>query len=719
MRRLWGSPGDRARAGPRRDRAGRGARGRPREGALDRRHQPGRLAARRRTLRRRAAARRAGGLPGRLLPDRDRRARARAAAGRAVAGEGRDDDELRAARVACVTRARSTRPARRCRTGRSSPASAARSGIARRSRGARPPGARRVRARRPRAGCAIRPGSRTRGCAATGRCSGRCPRPSTRAPSGSTARAGSARPTAARGSRRRRTPRPADPVDADYPARADDRPRRAAVAHDDAHGQVAVAAGRRAAAVRGAAPGRRGAGVEDGERVRVRSRRGLRGAARAGEPTPCRPGVAFAPFHWGALHLEPGAGALNDVTARDVDPVSLQPELKACAVRVEPVGVAAAPDAPGRRLVDRRRRDGRHGDRRGGARPRRRRWQITLVGREPDAPYNRVLLSQALAGGVADERLALRPSGSPTTASTLRLGAAARRIDTRRAEVELEDGARASVRRARAGHRLGAVAAAGRRARARAACSARSPTCARSARAAASRARAVVVGGGLLGLEAARGLRELGVRVTVVHLADRLMELQLDALAARLLERRIRALGIDVLLRAAHRGDHRRRASRSPTARRSPPTWSSSPPASGPRSRSPATPGSRSRRGVLVDDNLRASAPGVWAVGECAEHRGTVYGLWAPVLEQARAAGAAIAGRPAAFLGAVPATTLKVAGIDLFCAGRAAEPDDDGRGGDRARLAPRALPQARRARRAPERGDAARRPRRRARAARR
>jgi len=78
---------------------------------------------------------------------------------------------------------------------------------------------------------------------------------------------------------------------------------------------------------------------------------------------------------------------------------------------------------------------------------------------------------------------------------------------------------------------------------------------------------------------------------------------------------------------------------------------------------------------VLVDDNLRASAPGVWAVGECAEHRGTVYGLWAPVLEQARAAGAAIAGRPDAFQGAVPATTLKVAGIDLFCAGAAAEHD--------------------------------------------
>ena len=80
-------------------------------------------------------------------------------------------------------------------------------------------------------------------------------------------------------------------------------------------------------------------------------------------------------------------------------------------------------------------------------------------------------------------------------------------------------------------------------------------------------------------------------------------------------------------------------------------------------------------RGILVDDNLRTSAPGVWAVGECAEHRGIVYGLWAPVLEQARAAGAAIAGRPTAFHGAVPATTLKVAGIDLFCAGQAAEHD--------------------------------------------
>jgi ferredoxin-nitrate reductase len=67
----------------------------------------------------------------------------------------------------------------------------------------------------------------------------------------------------------------------------------------------------------------------------------------------------------------------------------------------------------------------------------------------------------------------------------------------------------------------------------------------------------------------------------------------------------------------------------------------------------------------------------VRAVGECAEHRGQVHGLWAPLLLQSRAAGASLAGRPAAFHGAQAATTLKVAGIELFCCGRVAEEDGD------------------------------------------
>jgi ferredoxin-nitrate reductase len=74
---------------------------------------------------------------------------------------------------------------------------------------------------------------------------------------------------------------------------------------------------------------------------------------------------------------------------------------------------------------------------------------------------------------------------------------------------------------------------------------------------------------------------------------------------------------------------------------------------------------------------MRAGAPRVWAVGECAEHRGAVYGLWAPLAEQARVAGTAIAGDPAAFHGVVSATTLKVAGIDLYAGGRADAVDGD------------------------------------------
>jgi ferredoxin-nitrate reductase len=75
------------------------------------------------------------------------------------------------------------------------------------------------------------------------------------------------------------------------------------------------------------------------------------------------------------------------------------------------------------------------------------------------------------------------------------------------------------------------------------------------------------------------------------------------------------------------------------------------------------------QRAITVDDELRTSHPGVYAVGECAQHRDVVYGLWAPLLEQARTAGASLAGVPAGFRGVTPATTLKVAGVDLFCGG--------------------------------------------------
>ena len=503
-----------------------------------------------------------------------------------LAGEGRDDDELRAAGVAW-SRAPWIRPARRCRTGRSSRASGGalgfREAFAWRS-------AAQVHAEYVRT-------TEGRVCDQSGLSHARLrrdgplqwPVPSVEHPG--TERLYGARRFSFPDGRARLAPTPhtapADPVSPDYPlvlttgrvaqqwhtmTRTGKSP---SLLSAEPHPFVELHASD-------------AEGLEDGERVRVRSRRGsvvLR--LRVSDRVP--PGVAFAPFHWGALHAEPGAGAVNNVTARDVDPVSLQPELKACAVRVEPVGVAVVPDAPGRRLVivgagmagmavadavlahdpD---------------------WQITLVGREPDAPYNRVLLSQALAGDISDERLALRqPSGV-----SLRLGAAVRAVDTRARTVELEDGVvlpyDSLVLATGSAPWLPPVAGLER------ALAFRSIADMRAIRAAAASAsRAVVVGGGLLGLEAARGLRELGVDVTVVHLADRLMELQLDGLAARLAGAADPGAGDRRAVRAADRGDHRRRASCSPTASSFPPISSSSPPASGPRWGWRATPASRSR----------------------------------------------------------------------------------------------------------------------------
>jgi anaerobic selenocysteine-containing dehydrogenase/NADPH-dependent 2,4-dienoyl-CoA reductase/sulfur reductase-like enzyme/bacterioferritin-associated ferredoxin len=419
----------------------------------------------------------------------------------------------------------------------------------------------------------------------------------------------------------------------------------------------------------------RRAGVRDGQRVRISSRRGeahLR--ARVSESIP--EGTAFAPFHWGALHLPPGAGALNAVTSPAIDPVSKQAELKACAVRVEPVHRRPAGGGVGPReqlLVVGAGMAGlaaveavvEHDPSA---------FAVTIVGAEPRLPYNRVRLSQALAGKLAAPDLALRDRGwFAERGIEVRHGVAVSRLDLDLREAELADGdvlswdglvlatgslpalppidglQRTGVHAFRTLRDAEAIAAG-----------------------AARGGRAIVIGGGLLGLEAARGLQVRGVRVTVVHLADRLMEQQLDGLAAALLERRIRELGIDVLLGTrteAVVGNGRAEGVRLAGGQELDAELVVVATGVRPDADLARDAGLEVLRGIVVDDELRASHPGVWAVGECAEHRGTVYGLWPPVRRQARVAGAALAGRPAAFHGAVPATTLKVMGVDLFCAG--------------------------------------------------
>ena len=417
--------------------------------------------------------------------------------------------------------------------------------------------------------------------------------------------------------------------------------------------------------------------LADGDLVRVVSRRGeLRLPVVLDDTLPR--GVAFAPFHWGAMHAAAGAGVLNALTIAAVDPTSKQPELKAVAVRLEPVKRRDAPvrrHAPARpkRLVvvgtgmaglavveeALRRRPAAD-------------WKIVMLGEEPGPVYNRVLLSKLLARDCGPGELELRPlSWYAAHQVDLRGGSSAASIDL--------DG-RAVVDESGIPHAYDAlVIATGSRAFVPPVPGADLPHVDvfrtwRDADALAATppgTRAVVVGGGLLGLEAAAGLRSRGVRVTVVELTGQLMGQQLDPGAAAMLQRALEVQGIVCRLgRSAARIEagcvvlddgEELPATRVIVA-------------AGVRAETTLAraAGLAVERGIVVDDALRTSAPSVWSVGECAEHRGVVYGLWSPLAEQARVAGAGVAGDPAAFHGAVQATTLKVSGIDVYAGGLSA-----------------------------------------------
>jgi nitrite reductase (NADH) large subunit len=188
----------------------------------------------------------------------------------------------------------------------------------------------------------------------------------------------------------------------------------------------------------------------------------------------------------------------------------------------------------------------------------------------------------------------------------------------------------------------------------------------------------VVLGGGLLGLEAARAMRRFHTDIVVVEQAPRLMPQQLDDDAAELLRRHVERLGIEVLL-----GDGVRRiagdARVSAVQLRSGATIECDTlvVATGirPRIELARAAGLAVGRGIRVDDRLLTSDPHIHAVGECAEHRDIVYGLVAPGLEQATVAATLIAGGSARYLGSTAATRLKVLDLPVFSIGRARDED--------------------------------------------
>lgn len=302
------------------------------------------------------------------------------------------------------------------------------------------------------------------------------------------------------------------------------------------------------------------------------------------------------------------------------------------------------------------------------------RYAIAVIGEEPRLAYNRVLLSSVLAGETGSHEIELEPANWWRDCGvTVKYGCRVTEIDTGRNELKvagdesieysrlvLATGS-TPLRLSVPGAELSGVHTF------------------RDSRdvdlllsLAARRRPVVVVGGGLLGLEAAYGLAKAGTPVTLLHLMDRLMERQLDALAADLLKSLVESKGITVLLNAdtarihgktrvdgVELSDGRRIEADAVVL------------AAGirPNAALAMQAGLAVNRGVLVDDQLRTSAENIFALGECAEHRGLCYGLVEPAYEQAHVLARHLSGRDAAYRGSVVATNLKVSGVSVFSAG--------------------------------------------------
>jgi nitrite reductase (NADH) large subunit len=187
---------------------------------------------------------------------------------------------------------------------------------------------------------------------------------------------------------------------------------------------------------------------------------------------------------------------------------------------------------------------------------------------------------------------------------------------------------------------------------------------------------AVVLGGGLLGLEAARGLQKHHTAITVVEHENRLMSQQLDLEAAELLRGHILALGIQVSLGDSVRrvlGDTRISGVELLSGRIIACDTLVISTGIRPNLALARDAGIAVGRGIRVNDRMQTSDPLVYAIGECAEHRGRIYGLVAPGLEQAGVAAHHVAGGTANFTGSLVATRLKVVGVKVFSAGRSGE----------------------------------------------
>ena len=192
--------------------------------------------------------------------------------------------------------------------------------------------------------------------------------------------------------------------------------------------------------------------------------------------------------------------------------------------------------------------------------------------------------------------------------------------------------------------------------------------------------KAIVIGGGLLGLECARGLLDQGMDVTVLHLAEWLMEMQLDRKAGDMLRADLEKQGMKFELQANSKriiGDEDVEAVELADGRVIETDLVVMAVGIRPYTEVAKDAGLDVQRGIVVNDFLQTSDSNIYAIGECAEHNGKVYGLVAPLYEQGKVLADYLTGNETeGYKGSTTFTSLKVSGCDLYSAGQIVENDD-------------------------------------------
>lgn len=302
------------------------------------------------------------------------------------------------------------------------------------------------------------------------------------------------------------------------------------------------------------------------------------------------------------------------------------------------------------------------------------RYAIAVIGDEPRLAYNRVLLSSVLAGEATSQEIELRSSDWwRDRGVTLKYGSAATAIDTATRTVRIANGANINyaklvlatgslaIRLKIPGATLNGVHTFR---------DSRDVECLLAL--GAAKKRVVVIGGGLLGLEAAYGLVKAGAQVTLLHLMDRLMERQLDSWAAALLKRLVEAKGVEIILNASTEsimGETAVEGVELADGRIVPADAAIFAAGIRPNISLASEAGIYVNRGIVVDDQLRTGTEGIYALGECAEHRGICYGLVEPAYQQAKVLAEHLTGHSSRYSGSVLYTNLKVSGVSVFSVG--------------------------------------------------